>query len=79
MREKMDALMKEGQKKAMAVLTADQKKKLAEMMGEPFKLDMSAFGPRGEGRRGDRTRGQGRRSQGQPEGGQNNPPAGEPI
>jgi Spy/CpxP family protein refolding chaperone len=47
-REKMQAafekgrkLREESDKEAMAVLTADQKAKLREMMGEPFELDRS--------------------------------------
>jgi hypothetical protein len=50
-REKMEQLRKDGDKQAMAVLNPDQKKKLAEMMGQPFELDRSQFGfRRGENR-----------------------------
>ena len=63
--QEMRKKMEETQKKAMAVLTAEQKQKLAEMMGEPFELDRSAMrqgrrgGGRDEGRRGEGRRGGG--------------------
>ncbi len=44
MREKMEALRTDAQKKSMAVLNAEQRKTLAEkIMGKPFELDMSAL------------------------------------
>jgi Spy/CpxP family protein refolding chaperone len=54
MREKMDKMRQEGQQQAMAVLTADQKTKLAEIMGKPVEIDRSQlFGPPGgRGRNG---------------------------
>ena len=70
MREEMEKVRKEVEQKAMGVLTADQKKKLGEMMGKPFELDRSAMGrpeggPRGgEDRRGEARRGEGRRGEG---------------
>ncbi len=45
-RQKMEQLRAEGDKQAMAVLKPDQKKKLVEMLGEPFTLDRSQFGSR---------------------------------
>lgn len=71
MREEMEKVRKDVEQKAMGVLTADQKKKLGEMMGKPFELDRSAMGrpeggPRGgEDRRGEARRGEGRRGEGQ--------------
>ncbi|MBN2291999.1 MAG: Spy/CpxP family protein refolding chaperone [Pirellulales bacterium] len=53
MRENMQKAREEIEKKVMAVLKPDQKKKLGEMMGKPFKLDRSAFSRRGDGRRGE--------------------------
>lgn len=47
MREQSQKLRQEGEANAMAVLKPEQKDKLKEMMGTPFKLDRSRF----EGRR----------------------------
>jgi len=51
-RKKRREFRKKTEKDCMAVLTAEQKKKLAEMMGEPFEIDRSAWLPGREGRRG---------------------------
>lgn len=59
MREKFEEIRGKVEKESMAVLTAEQKQKLAEMMGEPFELDRSAFDRRD--RRGDNSQGEGRR------------------
>ena len=69
-RQRGEELRKKAEQEGMAVLTAEQKTKLKEMMGEPFELDRSALRPRGgEGRRGDRPRGEGPR-EGRPRGGE---------
>lgn len=66
LREKGEQLQQDARKKAMAVLTADQKAKLPDLMGEPFELERPQFGPGGgrQGRGADRSRGQ-RRPRGQ--------------
>lgn len=47
-REKFQEIRKDSEKRSMGVLTAEQKKKLGEMLGEPFELDRSRlFGGRG--------------------------------
>jgi Spy/CpxP family protein refolding chaperone len=58
-REAMQKLRTESQEQAMAVLTDEQKKKLEELKGKAFELDMSAFGRGGRGGEGGR-RGEGR-------------------
>jgi len=58
LREKGRELREKAEKKAMSLLKPEQKKKLGEMMGEPFELDRSQFGrPAG----GDREQGGGDR------------------
>ncbi len=53
---KMQQLREEGEKQAMALLKPEQKQKLGEMMGEPFKLDRSLFPSRRGGNRSGGTR-----------------------
>ena len=62
-REKMTAMCSDIEKEAVAVLTADQATKFAEMKGAPFELADRGFGGRGGGFGGDRGRG-GDRGQG---------------
>lgn len=74
-RNQMRQRRAEIEKKCMAVLTPEQKAKLAEMMGQPFELDRSALrggwggqdGPRPEGRRGEGRRRGPRRGNDQPQ------------
>jgi hypothetical protein len=71
MREKMQQLREEGDKKLLAVLTSDQQAKLEDLKGEPVEVDMSqfrgrfgggrGFGGGGRGRGGDDGDGGGRR------------------
>jgi hypothetical protein len=53
LREKFDALRKEGEQKMLAVLTSEQKTSFEQLKGQPFKMPEGAFG-RGPGRRGNR-------------------------
>jgi len=76
-REQMQQLNADVQKKSMAVLNDEQKQKFAEMMGEPFELDRSAMWPRGGDRRGEGRDGQ-RGQRGQRDG-QRGQPRGEQI
>lgn len=64
--QKIQEMRRENEKKAMEVLTPEQKTKLAEMMGEPFELDRPAMrgGDRQGGRRGEGRPGGGRRPRG---------------
>lgn len=57
MRAKGEAINNEAQKKAMGVLTDDQKAKLPNLMGEPFEFRRPGEGRPGEGRRRDGRRG----------------------
>jgi Spy/CpxP family protein refolding chaperone len=61
-REKMEEFRAQVEKDSMAVLNAEQKQKLAELMGKPFELDRSAFGRRDGGRNGDNAQGGNRRN-----------------
>lgn len=61
--EKRRAIDAEAQKSAMGALTADQKAKLPELMGEPFEFRRPE-GPPGRGRPGEGRRGRGRRGGG---------------
>jgi Spy/CpxP family protein refolding chaperone len=54
MREKMDKLREDSNKKLMAVLTADQQAELEKMKGEKVEIDLSQL----RGRGGDRQRGE---------------------
>jgi Spy/CpxP family protein refolding chaperone len=59
-REAFDKLRTETQEKVDAILTAEQKEKLAQLKGKAFELDRSQFRGPGGGGRGGRNRGEGR-------------------
>jgi Spy/CpxP family protein refolding chaperone len=59
-REAFDKLRTETQEKVNAILTAEQKEKLAQLKGKAFELDRSQFRGPGGGGRGNRNRGEGR-------------------
>ena len=76
--EKGRALRSEAQKKAMGVLTDDQKAMMPNLMGEPFEFQRpEGQGGPGEGQRGGEQRGEGQRGEGQRGGDRPRRPRGE--